>query len=170
MKWEDDDTTSTFLGRVERDAAAKTSTLQALDEPGSAALVRSEKPGAGPLSWHVPARFITAPALDAVTQAQQWFPNTGRHAIPFHQPTPVHERALHALSFLRRYHTSIDVPSRVLAEAVLGDEQTELRQSDEGYMHTGPTTIILPGSQGDAWLVCVGGENRTDLCTYAALT
>ncbi|WFD18835.1 hypothetical protein MCAP1_001046 [Malassezia caprae] len=145
------------------DAPAKTSSLQVLDDSGSATLVRNDAQGAGRLAWYVPARIKTRPALDAVTRAQHWIPNTGRHPIPFLLETPVHERALHALSFLRRYHTSVDVPSHVLAEAILSDEQTELRQADEAHMHTGPTTVVLPGLDGDAWLVCVGGENRSDI-------
>jgi len=139
-----------------------------LDESGAAALVHDDARGTGRLAWHVPARAKTRPALNAVTRAQHWIPNTGRHAIPYHLQTPVHERALHALSFLRRYHTSVDVPSHVLAEAVLSDEQIGLQQTDEGHMHTGPTTIVLPGSDGDAWLVSVGGENRSDLCMCAS--
>ncbi|WFD26185.1 hypothetical protein MNAN1_001162 [Malassezia nana] len=143
------------------------STLQVLDDNGSVSLVPGET---GHLSWHVPARRETAPALAAVTKAQQWCPHTGRYAIPFSQTTLAHERALHALAFLRRYHTGIDVPSHVLAETILEDEQTALRQADQGQVHAGPTTLVLSGTDGEAWLVCVGGENRSDLCKYRLLT
>lgn len=143
------------------------STLQVLDDNGSVSLVPGET---GHLSWYVPARHETAPALVAVTKAQQWCPHTGRYAIPFSQTTLAHERALHALAFLRRYHTGIDVPSHVLAETILEDEQTALRQADQGQVHAGPTTLVLSGTDGEAWLVCVGGENRSDLCRCMPLT
>lgn len=69
-------------------------------------------------------------------------------------------------SFLRRYHPGIHVPSRLLASMILDDEQTLIRNEDDGAdLFKCTTTTLASEHTSSMLLVCVGGTNRDELCT-----
>ena len=95
------------------------------------------------------------------------FPDSGRHTLPRMDRLHTHERALYGLAFLQRYHTDIQVPSRLLASTVLEDAGEKARQEEHGEELAGCTLAILraPDRDGELLLASVGGASRTELCT-----
>ena len=67
------------------------------------------------------------------------------------------------ITFLRRYHVGIDVPSRLLAHEVLDDEQTTIRQCSAGEDLV-VCTIAIIDVGSEYILACAGGPRRSDLC------
>ena len=96
------------------------------------------------------------------------FPDSGRHALPRMDRMHTHDRALYGLAFLQRYHTDIQVPSRLLASTVLEDAGDKARQEECGEELAGCTLAVLRAPDQDAALLLasVGGASRTELCKY----
>lgn len=67
------------------------------------------------------------------------------------------------ISFLRRYHPGIDVPSRLLTSAIMDDAQAQIAQEDDGSDLVKCTTTVLPAEE-KRLVVCVGGVHRNELC------
>lgn len=160
-----------------------------LEEPGSVALVPAldshgsrsgRSKSSQPFGWQVLGRDAelstsashSDPFLFSGPNSIQVFPNTGRSTIPGVKDIPVHGRAIHGVcesltqvSFLRRYHPGINVPSRLLTNMILDDEQALIAQEDDGSDLVKCTTTILTSQHSScALLVCVGGSNRNALC------
>lgn len=174
-------------------ARVTTSSLQYLEEPGSVALVpaqagsssraREDVHGAR-LAWQVHGRAAKPgrcrpdpdPVLVAGPAGVQAVPASGPHEIPGIHDVPIHIRAMQGVrgvlmqaSFLRRYHPGIHVPSRLLASMILDDEQTLIRNEDDGAdLIKCTTTTLAPENTSSLLVVCVGGTNRDELCTWNA--
>ena len=117
--------------------------------------------GAGPrrIAWHVSGRETCHP-LHPLSPRVCIYPDTTPHDGP---PTrSIYDRALHATSFMQRYHPGIYVPARLLALSVMEDEQARLAQSQAGDDLVGQTIAMV--SYGAATLVLgVGGPMRTNV-------
>lgn len=89
-------------------------------------------------------------------------PNTAPHAIPNLSTRSVYDRALQAITFMHRYHPSTDVPSRVLATAMMDDEQQCLQQAERGDGLVGQSMAFVQDSD-TCLLLCAGGTDRCDV-------
>ena len=117
-------------------ARVTTSSLQNLDDGGSAALVGAEPRR---LAWHVSGRETCHP-LQPLSPRVCIYPDTTPHDSPTRS---IYDRALHATSFMQRYHPGIYVPARLLALSVMEDEQTRLAQSQAGDDLVGQTIAMV---------------------------
>lgn len=116
------------------------------------------------------------PLLLSGHQTTKIFPDSANQPIPGCDTIPIQERVIHGvrnsltqISFLRRYHPGIDVPSRLLASTILDDAQTMLKLEDDGSDLTQCTTTVLTYQPTATLLIlCVGGSNRNQLCTCHA--
>ncbi|PKI85327.1 hypothetical protein MVES_000312 [Malassezia vespertilionis] len=141
-----------------------TSSLLYLEEPGSVALLPAETTSPAPhVRWDIPGRS-ERPGIHVLPTAKsvQVFPNTQPHPPAWANRIPVHDLALHGISFLHRYHPGIDIPSRLLAESVLEDAQWQIAQEDHGDNLTRCTTTMLH-CEDVLLVVCAGGIHHEAL-------
>lgn len=115
------------------------------------------------LSHQTPSSFLRAMASrssppHAPRQGQNWT----RYQCMNVRCT-VYVGITHQISFLRRYHPGIHVPSRVLADAVLDDAQAQVRQEDDGSALAKPTLTVVTDDRQRACVAYVGGPHRCDL-------
>ncbi|WFD05007.1 hypothetical protein MVES1_000332 [Malassezia vespertilionis] len=145
-------------------ASFPTSSLLYLEEPGSVALLPAETTSPAPhVRWDIPGRS-ERPGIHVLPTAKsvQVFPNTQPHPPAWANRIPVHDLALHGISFLHRYHPGIDIPSRLLAESVLEDAQWQIAQEDHGDNLTRCTTTMLH-CEDVLLVVCAGGIHHEAL-------
>ncbi|WFD35034.1 hypothetical protein MCUN1_001880 [Malassezia cuniculi] len=95
------------------------------------------------------------------------FPASGRHDIPAATDQELPHQAVYASGFLRSRHAGIDIPSRILARAIIDDAQERIRQEIRGDTTVGRTLAVYQTRVDEKQvllLLCVGGLTRSDLC------